>query len=70
MIHERFCCNRGFAALENGVAGFSFLVSCCQETRSEHLTLETRNPKHSPLECDFVTNGHKSGGLPTTLRTA
>jgi hypothetical protein len=43
ITHERFCGNRGFAALGNGVAGFSFLVSCRQETRAEHLKLETRN---------------------------
>jgi len=28
IIQEPFCCNRGFAALENGVVSFGVRVSC------------------------------------------
>ncbi len=70
MIHERFCCHRGFAALSREttfVRKWScwFLVSGFMLSGNTLRKLETRNfePETFHEERDFATNRHESCGL-------
>ena len=74
MIHERFCCNRGFAALgreasvvKRGTEGMCQIVACeIRDTLHEErvfLAISSLDCARDPELCRRATNRHESCGL-------